>query len=537
MGKATGHALWLQDPGDEWMANSVGEILRRGADEYGDRPAIHWPHPHGHLTTLDYATVYTEAARLARCLLSVVDPGTAVAVYTPNSVELVLFELASALAGTVLVPINPAMGDEEVEHIVNLTGARMILTVDEYRGSALLDRVATLAAARLPGLQVLNLPAWAEGADGTATLPSVRPQDRFIIQYTSGTTGKPKGALHTHEAALNAGAKWCQGWGHTVDDVLATAAPMYHVGGSIGVVLGTVATGASMGLMAAYDPALLIGLLKGSRATVLAAVPTILFDLLDQPGFSPSQLPHLRTVMGGGAFVPPDTIRSVEDRFNVQCIVTYGQSESPAILQTRRDDPITVKATMLGCPLPGRDVRIARADGSTASDGEVGEICTRTAMRMTEYVGQPAETASVIDSDGWLHTGDLGSMDASGYVQSRGRARDVIIRGGENIYPDEVENAIREHGAVSEVAIVGAAHERWGEVPVGFVVPAPGRQIDTEELTAFGRTKLAGFKIPRKWVVMSSLPLSPNGKVRKVELRQSLSDQSAAVASPQAAGG
>jgi fatty-acyl-CoA synthase len=250
-----------------------------------------------------------------------------------------------------------------------------------------------------------------------------------------------------------------------------------------------------------------------------------LFDLLDRPGFIPQEVPHLHTVVGGGAFVPPDTIRRVEEQFGVQCIVSYGQSESPAMLQTQRDDAADIKAGSLGRPLPGRDVRIALADGTTAADGVVGEICTRSKMAMLGYIGQPEATAEVIDGAGWLHTGDLGEMDANGYITFHGRARDVIIRGGENIYPDEVEHAMLDHPSVSAVAVVGAPDERWGEVPVGFVLPAPACDIDGEDLTTFGRRRLAPFKVPKRWVAVTSFPLTSSGKVRRVELRERLSDQ------------
>lgn len=526
MGKVRGSSLWLAGTNGEWIGQSVGECLRQRATDDGDRPAIHWPQPSADgLTKLDYRTVYAQACRLARSLAGLVDPGSSVAVYSPSSVEWVLLELASALAGTVLVPMNPAMTGTEVDYILRLAQVRVVFTVEEYRGRALEDELHALTIQSLPGLVVLNLPRWARDAGGAAALPEVSPADRFIIQYTSGTTGKPKGAVHTHEAALNAGAGWCRDWGHAADDVLITPAPLFHVGGSIAAVLGTVATGASMGIMSQYDPAALVRLVEDSRATVLGAVPTILFDLLAQPGFSADRLPHLHTIIGGGAYVPPDTVRAIEEKFGVDFIVSYGQSESPAILQTRRDDPLEIKAGSLGRPLPGRDVRIARRDGSTADDGQVGEICTRSRMDMVSYIGQPSATAEVIDREGWLHTGDLGAMDANGYVAPHGRARDVIIRGGENIYPDEVEYEMRLHPAVSAVAVVAAPDDRWGEIPVGFVVPTGVGVFDPAELTAFGRNKLASFKVPKRWITVESLPTTASGKVRRIELRQRLLGQ------------
>ncbi len=525
--KAEATALWLRDPVADWITGSIGEVLRRRAEEGGDHPALHWMDAAGTITTLSYRELYAASRERASALLSLAAPGDAVAVFAPNSREWLLVELGSALAGTVLVPINPAMPDDEVEHILDLTQARVVLTVESYRGQRLEERMRALAATRSDPLVVLNLSSWAQEVRGGADISPVKSDHPFIIQYTSGTTGRPKGALHTHESALNAGAIWCRDWGHGAGDVLATAAPLFHVGGSITIVLGTIAVGASVALMASYEPSLLLRLLAETEATVLAAVPTVLFDLLEQPEFSREQLPRLHTVMGGGADVSPETIRSIEEGFGVRCVVTYGQSEAPAVLQTRRDDPLEMKATRLGRPLPGRDVRIARSDGSTADDDEVGQICTRSAMRMVEYFGQPMETAQVVDSEGWLYTGDLGAMDATGYVSSHGRARDVIIRGGENIYPEEVERVFRQHDSVVDVAVVAAPDSRWGEVPAGFVQPAPGCQVDTADLVSFGRARLASFKVPRQWVVVEEFPRTATGKIRKADLRGRLSDSSA----------
>jgi fatty-acyl-CoA synthase len=522
LSKVSGISLWLRGEDVPWLSESIGETLRLRAKQSGQSPAIHWPLQTGGITTLDYQTLFSAATRLARGLLRHVRPGDAVALCAPNSLEWVLVEHASALAGTVLVPMNPAMGDGELTHILRRTSARVVLTVEEYRGQPVGDRLRAIAVEAIPGLGVIDLPGWAVEADGDASLPNVPAQSRFLIQYTSGTTGRQKGAVLSHESALNASALWCGDWGHSSDDVLVTASPLHHVGASITGLLGTLAMGASIALMPQYDPQSLSALLAHVRGTVLAAVPTMLFDLLDQPDFRPDQLPHLHTVMGGGARVPPETIRYIEAAFGVQFVVTYGQSESPAILQTRRNDPTEVKAGSLGRPLPGRDVRIARADGSTAKDGEIGEICTRSKLRMLEYVGQPEATAEVIDADGWLHTGDLGAMDVEGFVASHGRKRDVVIRGGENIYPDEVENAMLEHPAVAAVAVVGAPDDRFGEVPVGFVVPVLGAEIDAADLTSFGRAKLAAFKIPKRWITVDSFPLTASGKVRKIDLRACL---------------
>jgi fatty-acyl-CoA synthase len=523
MGKQAGSALWLRDNDVAWIPTSIGGQLVSQATERGDAPALYWPGGPDPLRTVTYGQLYDDASRLARALLTTLEPGAAVGLCAPNSVEWVQAEYACALAGLVLVPMNPAMADPELAHILKLSGTELLLTVERYRGQPLGDRMRKLAASSRSTPPVLDLASWAGSAHGTSTLPTVAADDVFLVQYTSGTTGRPKGAVHTHASTLNAAAIWCADWGHRESDVLITPVPLHHVGASVNGLLGSLAAGAAVGVMGAYDPAVLVSLVRDTRATVLTAVPTMLFDVLRQPGFNPASLPHLHTVVGGGSAVPAETVRQIETTFGVQFVVSYGQSESPSILQTRRDDPIDVKANTIGRPLPGRDARIARPDGSTADDGEIGEICTRSPMRMSGYLGQPDATAEVIDAEDWLHTGDLGAMDERGYVTSHGRAREVIIRGGENLYPGEIEAVLARHPSVRAIAVVGGPDERWGEVPVAFVVPTPNAAVDGDELEAHGREHLASFKVPRRWIEVSELPLTASGKVRKVALRESLS--------------
>ncbi|WP_156766215.1 class I adenylate-forming enzyme family protein [Mycobacterium sp. E342] len=525
MGKVDGLSLWLRDPDFPWIDQSVGALLEHRARHDAGRVALYWSAAGGTITALTYADVYRDACRIARGLLELVEPGQAVAVCGPNSIEWVLLEYACALAGVVLVPMNPAMREDEFLHILDMTDSRVVLAVNEFRGRGVVDSLRSAAGSCAGRPQVLELVDWAGSTDGTNSLPTVDPKAPFIIQYTSGTTGRPKGAVLDHAASVNAGALWVGGWGHTADDILVTAAPLHHIGGSVAIVLGALAAGSSFGTLATYDVDQLIAFVKNTAATVVAAVPTILYDLLERPGFSPDQLPSLRTVMGGGAYVPPEAIRTIESRFGVECIVSYGQSEAPAFLQSSRDDPPELKATSLGRPLAGRDVRIALPNGVTARDGVVGEICTRSDMRMVGYLGQPEATAEVVDDDGWLHTGDLGAMDENGYVTSHGRARDVIIRGGENIYPDEVEAVLSTHESVAAVAVVGQPDVRWGEVPVGFVLLNAGYDMDEARLMEYGRERLASFKVPKKWIPIEAMPLTSSGKVRRVELRKALSEK------------
>jgi fatty-acyl-CoA synthase len=264
-----------------------------------------------------------------------------------------------------------------------------------------------------------------------------------------------------------------------------------------------------------------ICLAEATRATVLAGVPTMLFDLQRKPEFDPGRLSTLRIILGGGAPVPESTVRDIEATFGVEFLVAYGQSESVGIAQTSPGDPADVKARTIGRPNPGREVKIADpATSLPVPVGTVGEICQRSRQQMTHYFGMPDATATTIDAEGWLHTGDLGSMDELGYITFRGRVRDVIIRGGENIYPEQIEAAYIDANGLDAIAVVAGHDERWGEVPVAVVVLAPGAQLDTRALEDHGRRLLAGFQVPRHWVVVDELPLTASGKVRKVELER-----------------
>ncbi|WP_405136567.1 class I adenylate-forming enzyme family protein [Nocardia sp. NBC_01388] len=521
-GKLPYLALWSAEPPHIWLSGTVGDLLRERAEEMGFAPALHGVDDAGVVRTYTYGEVYEESVRLACALLVDLDPGDTVAICAPNSVAWVLTEFACGLSGIALAPMNPSMSNAEFRHILESSGAKLVLTVEHHRGRPVAARLREVLPTLSRPVEMLDLPTWSTTASGDRDLPDVTASTPLLVQYTSGTTGRPKGAVHTHLSALNAGAQWAADLGLEPVDALLAPVPLYHVGASIVALLGAMVMRSSLVLLPDYTPQALVAALCQTRASVLAAVPTMLYDALAQPGFSPAQVPGLRIVVGGGSAVSADIVREVERIFGVEFVVSFGQSESPAILQTRVGDSTDVKATTLGRPLPGRDVRIARMDGSTARDGEIGEICTRSKMQMLGYIGQPEGSGDVIDDQGWLHTGDLGAMDPAGYVSFHGRAREVIIRGGENLYPAEIEAVYALHPAIAQVAVVGQPDARWGEVPVGFVVNRPDQSVNTEELIRYGQLYLASFKVPRRWIGIAAFPLTASGKIRKVELQQQI---------------
>jgi fatty-acyl-CoA synthase len=523
VGKVAGPAShWTADPPAVWLDDTVGQLLARQASATPHAPAIHWLDDDG-LDTWTYDDLHSRSARVANAMRAVVAPGARVAVCASNSLEWIAAFFAAARLGATFVPVNPAMGEREIHQILELTAPALVLGVGSHRG---VDVEARLRSAiegiarptRLALLVDFVDDALRAGPDDVIFDDASAP---VLVQYTSGTSGRPKGAVITHAAAVNIAANFVHGWGHGPFDVLVGPLPLHHVAGTIGGLVANATVGASYATLPAFEPTAVTRLLEETDATVLAAVPTMLYDLQRRPEFDPRRLSSLRIVLGGGAAVPETTVRDIEATFGVEFLVAYGQSESVGIAQTFPGDPPEVKARTIGRPNPGREVKIA--DPVTSAPvpvGTVGEICQRSTQQMTHYLGMPEATAAAIDADGWLHTGDLGSMDDDGNITFRGRVRDVIIRGGENIYPDQVEAAYRDAPGLAAIAVVGAPDERWGEVPVGVVVLAAGATLDAAALELHGRQRLAAFQVPRRWLAVDELPLTASGKVRKHELEE-----------------
>jgi fatty-acyl-CoA synthase len=269
-----------------------------------------------------------------------------------------------------------------------------------------------------------------------------------------------------------------------------------------------------------FEPGRVLHLVEATRATILGSVPTMLIALMEHPSFPTTDVRSVRIVQSGGSTVPTSLVREVERRFGATVIVAYGQSESPNAIQTDASDDDVTKAETIGRPLPQREVCIAGPDGKPVAIGEVGELWMRSPLTMDGYIGVPPEAAGqTLADDGWLHTGDLCSMDERGVIRIHGRVRDVIIRGGENIYPAEVEDVLLRHPDLAEVAVIGMPDDRWGEVPVAFYRSVSGAAPDPRDFERHARTALASFKVPRRWIEVESFPLTASGKVKKFELR------------------
>jgi acyl-CoA synthetase (AMP-forming)/AMP-acid ligase II len=496
------------------LKTTVGGVLRAAAWRAPDRIALidgdrQWT----------YAGLLAEAERVAHGLLTRFEPGEPVAVWAGNGADWVVLEFAAGLAGLTLVTVNPAYQAEELAHVLGHSGAAGVFLRDGGAQPGILAQVRD----RLPRLrEVIPLGEWPAGGGGP--LPEVAPASPAQILFTSGTTGRPKAAVLTHQGLTNNARLAAGAIGLRADDILVNPMPYFHVAGAGMITLGLVQTLGTHVVMPRFDPALMLELTEKHRGTLIGGVPTMLTALLAHPSRAARDLSSVRLALAGGATVPPELVRRVEAAFGIPFVLTFGQTESScSITMTRECDTAADRAETLGRPLPQTEVKIAHlVTGKTMPCGTVGEICTRGYLVMDGYLGDPEATAAAIDADGWLHTGDLGSMDERGYCRIAGRIKEMIIRGGENIYPREIESVLASHPAVAEAVVVGVPDRFWGEV-VGAVV-RPAFDVTEAELADYCRGRLAAYKTPVRWLFTDAFPLTSTGKVRKDVLGAQLAE-------------
>lgn len=499
------------------IESSVGDCFAEVARRRDRAVALLWEED-GALQRMDFASLLARTERAAAHLLQHVSPGDRVALWAANSVEWIVAEYGAATAGAVLVPLNPALTASEATHILRDSDARVVLTGPPWRGRDLHAVALEVATGRT----VLSL-ADLGTAGPLVDRPTIAPTAPLRIQYTSGTTGPPKGALINHLIGANVGPLSHTALGLTEDDVVCSPLPYHHVGGSLCTSSATLLRGAAFVSMSAFVPTDALALLDRAGVTFFGGVPTMMVSMLEACAGSPPPLPLLRLMMLGGSDVSPELIEQVERAFGAEILNGYGQSEAPSALQTHRGDPAWIKARTIGRVNSHRECRItAPGTGEPVPPGETGELRLRGRMVIDRYWQAASPDApALVDGDGWLHTGDLASMDADGVVTLRGRLKDLIIRGGENIYPAEVEAVIGAHPGVADVAVVAAADLKWGQVPVAFVRPL-GDPPGPEELETFARERLASFKVPRTWHAVEQFPMTPSGKIQKFRLVQEL---------------
>lgn len=478
--------------------------------------------------TRTFAQLWAECRRTASALLEAgIGRGDRVAIWAPNSRQWVVAAVAAQSCGAAIVPLNTRLKGREAGDILRRTRSRMLLTVESFLG---IDYPALIAKEDLPDLEQTVMlerldeySAIGAGEDDPridAALAAIGPDDISDIMFTSGTTGLPKGVLMTHGRILPQVGVWIGNTGLAHGERYLIANPFFH---SFGMKVGWVAcllAGAVMVPMPQFDVAEAIRLIEQERIAFLPGPPTIFQMLLAEREKQPFDCSSLRGGTTGAATVPPVLIERIRSELGMRDIITaYGMTECVNVTSCRPGDPVELIAQTCGAAIPGNEVIIAGDDGREVPRGETGEIWVRGIGVMLGYLDDPAATTEAIDPAGWLHTGDVGTMDANGYVRITDRKKDMFISGGFNVYPAEVEKILAAHPAVGMIAVVGTPDERMGEVGVAFIVPRPDARVVPEEIIAWSRDNMANYKVPRRVVVVDDLPRNASGKVLKIDLK------------------
>jgi fatty-acyl-CoA synthase len=537
MGVLTDVSHWPADTSQPVLDLTTGDLLREAAGDAGTQTALVEVAPPGtpSLAGADrtdrrwtYRELLADAERCAHWLLTRFSPGERIAVWAPNIPEWIVLQYGAALAGLVVVTANPALRAAELRYVLEQSRSAGLFHTATFRGSDM-AAIAEQATAGLPELRATfrfdDWPATVGAHQGVGPLPAVRPGDPAQIQYTSGTTGFPKGAL-LHHRGLVTNAKFMIDRTRLPDrGTMVSAMPLFHTAGCAMAVLGCAHQRACYALCQLFDPGLVLTAAEHHRADLLAGVPTMLIAMLGHPEFDRFDLSHLSGALSGGSPVPPELVHRVERRFGVRVTTVYGQTElSPVVTQTSPDDAPEDKATTAGRPLPQLEVAVRDpVTGDTVPIGQTGEICARGYQAMLGYFEMPERTAETVDQDGWVHTGDLGTFDDRGYLRVTGRLKDMIIRGGENVYAAEIEQVLFTHPAVRDVAVLGLPDPTWGEIVAAAVVPTdPDAAPAVIELHDLCRRHLAPHKTPARWFRTTELPLTGSGKIQKFRLREQI---------------
>jgi fatty-acyl-CoA synthase len=488
-----------------------------------------------------YAELGAAVDELARALLGAgLAIGDRVGIWSPNCAEWTLVQYATAKLGVILVNINPAYRTSELQYVLRQSGCRMLIAAPGFKTSdyrAMVEEVRP-SLPELERIVFLDSPDWEEllgGADRVfadelrARAGVLAPDDPINIQYTSGTTGFPKGATLTHRNILNNGYFVGEGCRYTEADRICIPVPFYHCFGMVMGNLGATTHGAAMVIPApTFDPEATLKACAQERCTSLYGVPTMFIAALDNPRFAEHDLSSLRTGIMAGSPCPVEVMKRVIELMHMSEVgICYGMTEtSPVSTQTAHDDPVKKRVGSVGRVHPHVEVKIIDPDGgATVARGDPGELCTRGYSVMAGYWNDEERTREAIDADGWMHTGDLATMDDGGYVNIVGRSKDMVIRGGENVYPREVEEFLYGHPAIADVQVIGVPDARYGEELMAWIIPRGGASLDAEAVRAFCQDRIAHYKIPRYVKLVEAFPMTVTGKVQKFKMREQAIDE------------
>ncbi|CAJ1495728.1 AMP-binding protein [[Mycobacterium] kokjensenii] len=519
------------------LETTIGADLAATARTFPDRDALvdvasgrRW----------SYAEFSADVHRLASGLLRVgIGPGDRVGIWAPNCAEWVLTQYACAEIGAILVNVNPAYRSHELAYALKQSGAAVVISAARFKSSDYVGMLGEVAP-HCPDLReviVIGDSRWHDLAGNPVDAKALarvgatlHPDDPVNIQYTSGTTGHPKGATLSHRNILNNGYLVGELLGYTPDDRICLPVPLYHC---FGLVMGNLAAtshGATIVLPGpGFDPAATLSAVQDEACTSLYGVPTMFIAELGLPGFADYDLSSLRTGIMAGSPCPAEVMQRVMDDMHMADVaICYGMTEtSPVSTQTRAGDSLTQRVETVGRVGPHLEVKlIDTATGAVVPRGQVGELCTRGYSVMTGYWNDPDKTAAAIDTDGWMHSGDLAVMDGDGYLRIAGRIKDMVIRGGENVYPREIEEFLHSHPDILDVQVIGVPDETYGEELMAVVIMRDGAMpLSAEQLREFCSGRLAHFKVPRYVRTVTEFPMTVTGKVRKDQMRLQVIEQ------------
>lgn len=534
----------------ELVHKTMGKIMEETAAKFPDREALVYPELGLRYTFSKFKAACDEAAK--GFLAMGIKPGEHVAIWATNVPEWVISQFSLASMGGVLVTVNTSYRAHELEYLLHQSDATTLILIDSFRGVSYLDMVydicpelhnaepGQLQSERLPALKrviyvgeeknpgmylwsdVLEMGKTVSDAELQAVGDSLDPDEVINMQYTSGTTGFPKGVMLSHNNIVNNAIKVADCQNITEEDRICIPVPFFHCFGCVMGTLACMATGATMVPVVAFEAEAVLKAVQQERCTALYGVPTMFIAELNHPNFSNYDLSSLRTGIMAGSLCPTEVMKKVVDLMGAREItICYGQTESsPVITQTVPDDSIERRVSSVGKAHDEVEVKIIDpGTGEEVGPGVQGELCTRGYLVMKGYYKMPEQTRKAIESDGWLHTGDLATMDEDGYFRITGRLKDMIIRGGENVYPREIEEFLYLHPKIMDVQVVGVPDEKYGEQILACIIVKEGQTLTEEEVRDFCDGQIARFKVPKYIQFVDEFPMTASGKIQKFKLR------------------
>lgn len=537
------------------LTSTIGELLEEKVDERPNHEAVVYPEKGIRWTYQEFDEKVNETAKALMALG--VEKGEHIAIWADNKPEWVLTQFATGKMGAVLVTVNTSYQAAELEYLLNQSDTTTLILAENFKGTSYVDIVNEVApelknsepgqlnSDKVPKLkrvivlgekQIAGCYTWDEllqkakdvsDEDLRKRKESLHHDDIINMQYTSGTTGFPKGVMLTHYNIVNNGKQVAEGMNFTGEDRLCVPVPLFHCFGCVMSTLATVSKGGTMVMIEQYNPEVVLQAVQDEKCTALHGVPTMFIGELNNPEFDQFDLSSIRTGIMAGSNCPKEVMNDVIHKMGAsEVTICYGQTEtSPVFTQTRPTDSIEIRTTSVGKVHPNVEAKIVEpGTNQTLPPNEPGEIVTRGYHVMAGYYKNEEETNATIDEDGWLHTGDIGIMDEDGYFQVTGRMKDMVIRGGENIYPREIEEFIITHPDVLDVQVVGVPDPKYGEELMAWIIPKEGANLTEENIKSFCKGKISHYKIPKYIELTEEYPMTASGKVQKYRLREQAKD-------------